>query len=74
MVEYNVVLKDADGYDIGSELVDGMAAAKSRAKYFLTDTYAQNVGTTQTVIGTQKVEVQDGRTGECLWDAFRKRG
>lgn len=74
MAEYNVVLKDADGYDIGSDLVDGMAAAKSRAKYFLTDAYAQNIGTTQAALGTQKVEVQNGRTGECLWDAFRKGG
>lgn len=74
MVEYNVVLKDADGYDIGSDLVGGMAAAKARAKYFLTDSYAQNIGTTQTALGTQKVEVQDVRTSECLWDAFRKEG
>lgn len=69
---YNVVLKDAAGYDISIDLVDGISAAKTRAKYFLTDAYAKNIGTTQVALGVSKVEVQRASTGEVLWDAFRK--
>jgi hypothetical protein len=72
MAEYNVVLKDAAGYDISTDRVNGLVAAKTRAKYFLTDSYAQNIGTTHSVLGTYKVEVQEIQTSACLWDAFRR--
>ena len=73
MAEYNVILKDVAGCDISTDLVDGMAAAKAKAKYLLTASYAKNIGTTHTALGSVKVEVQDAR-GVCLWDAFRAEG
>jgi hypothetical protein len=72
MSEYNVVLKDKDGYNIATDPVSGLAAAKARAKFLRTDTYAQNLGTTHSELGTHKVEVQTTRPGTCLWDAFRR--
>lgn len=74
MAEYQVVVKDADGYDISNDLVEGLKAAKERAKYFVTDDYARFVGTTHQALGTSHAEVQDARTGECLHDFFRKGG
>lgn len=70
MSEYDVVLKDRDGFDIFTELVDGLAVAKARAKYLLSDEYAAAIDTTHDALGTHKVEVQATRTGACLWDAF----
>lgn len=71
MNEYDVVLKDRDGYDICTDLIYGLAAAKARAKYLLSDEHAAMLGTTHDDLGTHKVEVQATRTGACLWDAFR---
>jgi hypothetical protein len=73
MAEYNVILKDAAGYDISTDLEYGLAAAKWRARLFLTDVYADTIGTTHTALGTYKVEVQDTK-GVCVWDAFRVEG
>ena len=72
MTEYQVILKDAAGYEICSDLVEGIKAAKARAKYFLTDAHASLIGTDHKTLGTHKVEVQN----ECVvfWDAFRKEG
>jgi hypothetical protein len=74
MAEHNIILKNAAGYDISTDLVNGLAAAKTRAKYFLTDAYAQNIGTTHATLGTYKVEVQEIRTSARLWDAFKRGG
>lgn len=71
MAEYDVVLKDRDGCDICTDLVDGLPAAKARAKYLLSDEHAALIGSTHDTLGTHKVEVQATRTGKCLWDAFR---
>jgi hypothetical protein len=70
MNEYDVVLKDADGFDICTDIVEGLAAAKVRAKYLLSAAHAKAIGSTHTVPGTHKVEVQATRTGAVLWDAF----
>lgn len=71
MSEYDVVLKDRDGYDICTDLVDGLAEAKTRARYLLSDKHADVIGTSHDTLGTYKVEVQAKKTGVCLWDAFR---
>lgn len=71
MNEYDVVLRDRDGFDICTDLVEGLTAAKKRAEYLLTDDYAKTLGTTHDTLGTHKVEVQATRTGSCIWDAFR---
>jgi hypothetical protein len=71
MNEYDVVLKDADGFDICTDLVEGLTAAKARAKYLLSDDHAKVIGTTHAELGTHKAEVQATRTGAVLWDAFR---
>lgn len=73
MSEYDVVLKDRDGYDICTDLIDGLDAAKARAKYLLSDDHAKVIGTSHDALGTYKVEVQATRTGACLWDAFRSQ-
>lgn len=71
MSEYDVVLKDADGCDICTDIEYGLVAAKRRAMYLLSDDHTRQLGTTHEVLGTYKVEVQATRTGKCLWDAFR---
>lgn len=71
MSEYDVVLKDRDGCDICTDLIDGLVAAKARAKYLLSDEHAKQIGTSHNDLGTFKVEVQATPTGACLWDAFR---
>lgn len=71
MSEYDVILKDRDGCDICAALVDGLPAAKARARYLLSDDHATILGTSHDDLGTYKVEVQATRTGACLWDAFR---
>lgn len=71
MGEYDVVLIDRDGCDICADLIEGLAAAKARAKYLLSDDHAKQIGTDHETLGTYKVEVQATRTGACLWDAFR---
>lgn len=63
--------KDADGYDISADIIEGMKAAKDKARYYLSDEYARRLGTTHEALGTFKAEVQATRTGTCLWDAFR---
>lgn len=73
MAEYSVVLIDADGYDISVDFVEGVKAAKERAKYFLGDTYVRNCGTTHDSLNTNKVEVRN-EVGDCLYDFFRKEG
>lgn len=72
MNEYQVVVKDADGYEISDNQVEGVKAAKEHAKYCLTDAYAIRIGTTHQVLRTFKAEVQ--KDGECLYDFFRKEG
>ncbi len=71
MAEYNVVLKDRDGYDICTDLENGLPSAKARAKYLLSNNHATLLGTSHDDLGTYKVEVQNVTTGECLWDDFR---
>ncbi|MFC3058550.1 hypothetical protein [Paenirhodobacter populi] len=71
MAEYTVILKDRDGFDICTALVDGLPAAKARARYLLSDEHAAMIGTTHDDLGTYKVEVQSNASGVCLWDAFR---
>lgn len=70
--EYDVVLKDSDGFDIATDIVEGLGVAKARAKYLLSDVFARACETSHATWGTHKVEVQATRTGACLWDAFRK--
>ena len=43
MSEYDVVLKDRDGCDICTDLIDGLVAAKARAKYLLSDEHAKQM-------------------------------
>ena len=74
MAEYQVVIKSADGCDISSDIVEGVKAAKERAKYFISNDYARAMGTTHQTLGTYCAEVQDTCTGECLFDFFRKEG
>ncbi len=69
MVEYTVLLLDKDGCETANDLVHSMAAAKSRAKYFLSDGFAHQVESTHQVLGSHKVEIRDA-SGECLWDSF----
>lgn len=71
MSEYDVVLIDRDGCDICADLIDGLVAARARAKYLLSEDYAKQIGSTHDTLGTYKAEVQATRTGACLWDAFR---
>jgi uncharacterized RmlC-like cupin family protein len=73
MAEYLVILKDSDGFDICSDLVDGMSAAKARANFLLSDRNAHYMGTTHATLGTDRVEVHlSARPGDVLWNAFRK--
>ena len=67
MADYRVVLKNSYGDEIVAEIVPGLAAAKARAKYFLSPEYARQGKTTHEAMDTQKVEVLNAR-GECLWD------
>jgi len=69
MAEYSVVLLDRDGCETVNDTVDGMPAAKKRAKYLLSPAFAGSVGTTHDVLLTSKVEIRD-QVGKCLWDAF----
>lgn len=68
MSEYDVVLKDRDGFDICTDLIEGLTAAKARAKYLLSDDHLKLIGAAD---DAYKVEVQATRTGACLWDDFR---
>jgi hypothetical protein len=71
MSEYIVALKDADGFDICTDLVEGLARAKAHAKYLLSDNYAKAIGSTHATLGTHKAEVHTVHTGGAiLWDAF----
>jgi len=67
---YDVVLKDADGFDICTDLIEGLTAAKARAKYLLSEDHANVIGSTRLDLGVHKVEVQATRTGAVVWDAF----
>jgi len=69
MAEYNVVLLDKDGCETANDLIDGLPAAKKRAKYLLSDDFAAAVESTHDTLGTVKAEVRN-QAGECLWDAF----
>lgn len=69
MREYEVALIDASGHSIGTdETVEGMAAAKKRASYLLSDRFARDVGSTHAALGTSKVEIRNA--GDCVWDRF----
>ena len=70
MNEYDVVLKDRDGFDICTDLIEGLSAAKARARYLLSEDHAKAIGTTHADLMTHKVEVQATRTGAVLWDFF----
>jgi hypothetical protein len=72
MAEYQVILKDTEGYKIASDAIEGIKAAKTRAKYLLTDEYAQRIGTDHKTLGTHKVEVHNKSV--VVWDAFRTGG
>lgn len=69
MAEYNVILLDKDGCETVNDLIEAMPAAKKRAKYLLTDAFADSVESTHDTLGTEKVEIRN-EAGECLWDAF----
>ncbi len=69
MAEYNVVLLDKDGCETASDLIEGLPAAKKRAKFLLSTDFAASVESTHEVLGTEKVEIRN-EAGECLWDAF----
>ncbi|MGN8119960.1 hypothetical protein [Labrys sp. 22185] len=73
MTEYNVILRDADGCDIVSDLIEGLPAAKKRARYMLSDEFARYLGSSHETLWTHKAEVQTA-DGECVWDAFRSPG
>ena len=68
MATYHVTLKDAEGYDIAKDYVDGLPQAKERARYLLSDKYARSVETTVADLGAVKAEVALGNV--CLWDVF----
>lgn len=70
-MKYFVVLKDTEGFDISSDIVEGRADADKRARYLLSDEHAKSMGTTHKALGTHKVEVQDYHNGACIWDAFK---
>ena len=74
MSHYNVVLIDADGCDLSNDLVEGINAAKDRAKYLLSDVYARHCETTHRALNTYKAEVRPEDSSECLYDFFRKEG
>ena len=70
MAQYNVLLLDSDGCETVNDLIDGLPAAKKRAKYLLSDAFADSVESTHEALQTKKVEVRS-ENGECLWDVFR---
>lgn len=69
MAFYNVVLKDADGYDVSPRYEEnGLKDAKWRAKYLLSEDYMRS-GEFSSLPG-ERVEVLND-AGECVWDAER---
>ncbi|VFU17526.1 hypothetical protein [Methylocella tundrae] len=72
MSHFNVVLLDANGYDLSSDLVEGLTPAKERAKYLLSDVYARHCATTHRALNTYKAEVRPEDSSECLYDFFRE--
>lgn len=71
MAEYNVILKDRDGYQTVNYPIDGMPAARKRAKYLLSEEFAKSSGSDHDTLRSHKVAVQAAHTGECLWGALR---
>lgn len=69
MAQYNVVLLDRDGCETVNDVVDGMAAAKKRARYLMSESFAFDVGSTHETLGSYKTEVR-AENGECLADFF----
>lgn len=67
---YLVILKDREGYEITSQIVDGLKEAKRQAKYFLSEDYALFVGTTHENLETYKVEIGDMADGAVVEDYF----
>lgn len=67
---YKILLKDSDGFTIGSEHeANGMKAAKQTAKRLLSADYAKSCETTHEALRTEKVEILN-ESGECVADLF----
>lgn len=66
--EYNVILKDANDYEIVSRPVFGpLKEAKETAKYLASDSYADVAESTHADMGSARVEVVN-EAGEIVWD------
>ncbi|MGJ4860639.1 hypothetical protein ACN6KF_006693 [Labrys sp. La1] len=50
VAEYNVILKDANGSDTASDLIEGLPAVKKRARRLFSNEFAQFLGTTHECI------------------------
>lgn len=70
MATYRVMLLDREGHELTTDYVDGLPAARARARYLLSNSYARNIENTHDAMGTWKVEVQPEQGNGCLWDAF----
>ncbi|WP_284310837.1 hypothetical protein [Labrys miyagiensis] len=44
MAEYNVILKDRDGYETVNYPIGGMSASRKHAKYLLSEEFAKSFG------------------------------
>lgn len=66
--EYNVILKDVDGYEIVSRPVFGpLKEAKSTAKYLASDAYAAIAESTHYDMRSARVEIIN-EAGEIVFD------
>jgi hypothetical protein len=71
--KYQIVLKASDGTHISDWYdADNLKRAKEIAKRLLSDDWARDGETTHETLGTEKVEVLNNKTGECMYDEFYK--
>lgn len=71
MATYCVTLMDKDGCTICTDDIDGLNAACDRARYWLTDLYAERLETTHEALGTHKVQVERLGSSRVVFDDFR---
>lgn len=70
---YTVILRDANEQPIIDCGCDTIKDAVERARYMLTDDYAQHGETTQVDLGVADAIVVKNETGECVHQAWPKR-
>jgi hypothetical protein len=67
--EYRIVLRDANGFDIGERFAMGLKESKIAAKYLLSEDYARAIESTHADQQTAKAEVIND-SGEVVADYF----